>query len=190
MSVSTSINSTGHTFVNDAQRQMITNAQQAVQNYQMPQPSENALLMEDDATVNEALSMFAGNDSQLQSQQQQPQQTFNANPQSMTQMPATGAAPMPMPMPMPMQQQQFQEFHPEPYMHVHEPVSKAHYLMYILDKDFKYAILMAILYVIVSFTPVHTMIGQYIAIDRIPFATIVTKAMLMSVLAYLVFKMA
>ena len=196
MSMSTPLNQLGAgqnnpTFVNDAQRQMVTNAQAAAQNYQMPQLSENAMMVEDDSVVNDVLNQYNQGNQQSQSQSQSQQH----EPQ-IIHAPSAPNAQMP-PMYYAEQLQALQSFEPSnasnqlqdvnPMTHSHSSTRSP--TAFLFDRDFKIAMTVAIAFIILSILPVEKYIYRYVAIEKIPYAGILVKAVLAAGLVYVVAKM-
>lgn len=161
-------------FVNDQQRQMVNQAQQAQQSFQMPQTTSASEMQEDESTVLEVLNQLNNN---VQSSMPQP--------------------PPPPPMPQMQQQQQHQNMSdlwrdaysviPEQQdnMAVQEVSKPVNLVPFLNNHDLMTAIYVVVAVIIVNFVPIDTLIGKYIAIDKIPFSSLALKAVLAGILVLL-----
>ena len=178
-----------NTFVNDQQKQMITNAQQAIQTVNLPQNTQvhQDMMNDDDATIQEVLNHI--NASQ-QPAQQPTQQHFNS-PQ------------MQMPQQMDIQQQLYQQPQQQMDQYIMQNMmnpnmmnmntSSSHNTLlghssnidmffHIFADDIKVAILIVSLFVLVNFIPVGATLGRYIAVDKIPYHDVILKGVLCAIL--------
>lgn len=174
-----------HQFVNDAQRQMITSAQAAVQNYQMPQLSENAMLHEDDALVNDVLSQYNhGNDPsptviQAPAPQYQAPQPPQIAPQPMLANPSQGMY------------YPDDSYDPANVMkEMMQDAASASPVAFIFERDFKLAVIAAVACLILSAFPVDSWVYKYVpAIHKIPYAFALVRAVLTGIAVFLVAKL-
>lgn len=194
MSKSTPINqlpsqmASQNTFVNDQQRQMITQAQQAIGNSTMPQNTTlpNDILNEDDSVIQDMLNNLNSGQQQqavqLQDLQQQedflrmaamnnmninqvmPQQHYMPPPTPAFFMPPAAAA-------VPLQPSMHQKF------------------MSLLTSEFKLAGLVFAIVIIVQLVPFHRYISKYVAIEKIPYHDIVLRGILAALGVIIVKKM-
>lgn len=170
-------------FVNDQQKQMITQAQQAIGNMNMPQNTQAAeIAAEDDATIQEVLNQISGSS-------------------TMSQTPMMPSQEMPSQLP-PMHQQPVMMNHysmPSPMelnalygmsqtMNMAPPTPASHGVASSLDQfvrmfadDIKTATIVFIVVVGVHMVPVEKLLGNYFAIDKIPYHDILLKAVLAAV---------
>ena len=165
------------TFVNDPQRQMVTNAQQAQQNFQLPQPSQaipsqNDLIGDDDATIQDMLNHISA-ETQVPVQPPEYQQMNVVEPMLSGDMQSQ-----------PMQQ----------YV-MNDPISQiqhGNYLSSIVEwnnKDIKVALYVIIAYLVVSFIPIEDLIYKYIQVNKIPYSGVIIKAVVAGILVYLLMKL-
>ncbi len=190
-------------FVNDQQRQIVMQAQQAITNMQLPQNTQLTqpnfeVPNEDDATIQEVLN-------QIQSSTQntgEPQTPQLQHPQQ-HQMPSIPALPP----------------QPQQYVQSHQDISANQALQYLgqyppqpqqyvdggllsnrvpdqnsmlssitaVAHDVKLATFVFVLFILVQFVPVTKVLTRYIAIDKIPYYQIIVKA-LIAFVAVIVFK--
>ena len=193
-------------FVNEQQRQMVTNAQQAVGSIQMPQNSQmQPDITDDDAEIQEAL-----NDVHAQLQQPPPRPpsmmapaTYITQPQQPPQQQEYFYQQQPQQPPQyyPAQQQlpnipienqadlmfmQGMNAPPPPQAVAPPPavpVSKqtSNMLMDIVTRfadDVKLAAIVAVVVFAVRFIPISAVLGKYIALDRIPYSNIILQAVI------------
>lgn len=148
-------------FVTDQQRQMVNQAQQAQQTFQMPQTTTGTEVHEDESAVLEVLNQL------------------NSNVQSATSMPP------PPPMQQPQPQAPLADLWRDAYSVIPEQipvqVEKTNSLPFMNNADLMTAAHVALAVVIVSFIPIDKIIGRYIAIDKIPYSGIILKALLAGV---------
>lgn len=165
------------TFVNDQQRQMVTNAQQAQQNFQLPQPSQpipssNEVMMgDDDATIQDMLNQISS-EPQIPVQPQY-QQINVVEPMLANEMQSQ-----------PMQQYVMPD-------NMSQVGHHGNYLSNIVEwnnKDIKVALYVIVAYLIVSFIPIEDLIYKYIQLNRIPYSGVIIKAVIAGILVYLMMK--
>jgi hypothetical protein len=174
-------------FINDQQRQMITQAQQAIQTSTFPQNTQISadLANDDDPTIQEVLNQFNPQQqnpdinflhqqqvmAQAQAQQQQIQQQ-----QLFAQLQAAQA-------------QQQQQFSPQEIVPPNlNNVIMDGYLNHITG-DIKLAAVIFTIYIIVNFIPIESIISRYFPIDKIPYHQIILRASLAASLFMLVKKL-
>lgn len=188
MSKSTPLNqlpatNTVPSFVNDQQRTFVSNAQQAAQQFSLPQSAQlsNDVVADDDTTIQEVLNQLnAGN---MNSQDQDPdaavQESYVSDAPMMYQQ----------------QQQQPMMMMGAPQlpqkMAMVAPASAASYLPAAIlnDRDLKNAIVAMIAFVIVSLLPIERFVYAYISIDKIPYSNLIVKAVLCGVVVYVIKKL-
>ena len=190
------------TFVNDQQRQIVMQAQQAISNMTLPQNTQmnqNLDIADDDATIQEVLNQIQAGSSASQATniaQQAPQQQYEMPQQQQiqnVQVPNISYSSQP-PQPtfapnmvgnganfigqMPPQ--------PSPYL---DPESHNGILGSVgaVAQDVKLAAFVFILFIIVQFIPIEKFLLRYFAFDKIPYYQVILKALLAFV-AVIVFK--
>lgn len=195
---------TQHGFINEQQRQMVLQAQNAVNALPMPQNTQTQMdgNNEDDITIQEVLNQIhagnGGNNSEesimnsmmdnqdnLQPQSQQPMMT----PQIMTSQVTPQMMPTPLvqhpPQPQydPYQQMQFIGTLPPQPQSIIDPLqtdndgSLVGFLGTIAE-DVKFAAFIFILFIVVHFIPIDKFLMKYFALDKIPYYDIILKALL------------
>lgn len=183
-----------NSFVNDQQKQMVTSAQTAIQNIPIPQNTQipPEIMNDDDATIQEVLN-------QINSQKggamppptphhqmpPPPHPMYDArvmqDPSEFGGYPFSQQIPPMPPMPPHM------GFPPIPPMPTHGP--NIDVIMSFLGDDLKLAFLVVSVYVFVNFVPIGSVLGKYIAIDRIPYHDVILKALLCAMLVVFAKKM-
>lgn len=166
-----------NTFVNDQQRQMITQAQQAINNSTMPQNTQlpSDMLTEDDSVIQDMLNNLNTSEQQQQipsmSQQEEimrlaAMNNLNINnlPQAQFNNPVFGMQP----------QYNMQQ----PQQPVQNHSNYVQQLTQLFSNDFKLIAIVIAVVLIVQFVPFHTYIGKYIAIDKIPYNDIILRAII------------
>lgn len=173
-----------NTFVNEQQKQMITNAQQAIQNSNLPQNTQihQEMMNDDDATIQEVLNHINSNQQTQQTQYQQqhiPQPSMDGQSNIYQQQ---------------QQQQQIDPYVLQNMMNMNQiPPQSSHNTLigshsnidmffHIFADDIKLAILILSLFILVNFIPIGTTLGKYIAIDKIPYNDIILKGLLCAIL--------
>lgn len=180
-----------NTFVNDQQRQIVTNAQQAIGNINMPQNTQvQPDFGDDDAEIQEAL-----NDVNAQLQPQPPPQRMQTPPPQMMQMPQEynqEVLPHQMIPNIPIENQSDLMFmqgaramaHPQ-QMLAPAPQKKDWFNMSDFFErfadDVKLAVIIAIVVAAVHFIPFSSLIGKYIAVEKIPYHDIILRAVFAAV---------
>lgn len=190
-----------NTFVNDQQRQIVMQAQQAISNMQLPQntqltqQSNFEIPNEDDATIQEVLN-------QIQSTNTNPTEQLQAQIQAQIQQPQMPSIPALPPQPplyaqtQPDQSIQYMgQFPPQPQQYVDGGLlsnrlpdqSSVFTSITAVAQDIKLATFVFILFILVQFVPAEKFLTRYIAIDKIPYYQIIVKA-LIAFVAVLAFK--
>lgn len=190
-------------FVNDQQRQIVMQAQQAITNMQLPQNTQLAqtnfeLQNEDDATIQEVLNQIQSTTTTTEQQPNLPQQ-----PVPQAQMPSIPALP-----PQPTQFTQNQtdllqnqamqylgQYPPQPQQYVDggllaNRVGEQNTMLTSISAvahDVKLATFVFVLFILVQFVPVDKFLVRYIAMDKIYYYHIIVKA-LIAFVAVIVFK--
>jgi hypothetical protein len=176
-------------FVNDTQRQMVMQAQQAAQGFQLPQ-SSNDVIVDDDATINDVLNQFNGNNAQtenhlvppqLQTQpallQTQPTQGYNLM-ETMTNDPSA------------MYGNQMSGFQ-QPNINMMESLAQHSNIEnngFLNDPELKIALYAIGVFFIVSVLPVDTFINRYVALQKVPYSNVLVRALLAGIVIYLLAK--
>ena len=172
-------------FINDQQRQMITQAQAAISQSTMPQNTQlsSDIINDDDPTIQEVLNQFngAGSSQKQEIAQNFVQQNHLQQQQLLAQLQAQQA------------QQNYienmtQQMGALPPSNQIIPSSSAissevlsGYMLNITD-DLKAVALVFAIYVVVNFVPIESMITRYIALDKIPYHNIIIKALFAAIL--------
>ena len=171
-------------FVNDQQRSMVTQAQQAIQSSTFPQNTQLSpdITNDDDPTIQEVLNQFNNNDqAQLLAQAQaqaQAQLLAQAQAQAQMQMQAQAQA-----------QDQANQLYSQMQAQAQVqsniipqiiPPSSTILGGYITNftNDIKLVIAIFVLYIVIEFLPIESVLGKYIAIDKIPYHKILLRAVL------------
>lgn len=187
-------------FVNDQQRQMITQAQQAIQNSTFPQNTQISpdLANDDDPTIQEVLNQFSAppqQDSQNSNinylHQQQMQQQMQQQLQQQMQQQQLLAQLQSQPRTERFQQQidsilpQLQSQPPSASL---SNVVVGSYLSNFTD-DIKLVTLVFVIVIVVHFVPIEGIIGRYFAIDKIPYHQVLLRAVLAALIFMFLRKM-
>lgn len=178
-----------NTFVNDQQRQMITQAQQAIGNSTIPQNTTlpNDILTEDDSVIQDMLNNLNAGQASTQQQMQdlQQQEEFlrmaamnNMNINQVMQQPQQHYMPPPTP----------QFFMTQAMAPVQQP-SMQQKFMSLITSEFKLAGLVFAIVIIVQFVPFHRYISKYIAIEKIPYHDIILRGILAALAVIIAKKM-
>lgn len=188
------------TFVNDQQRQIVMQAQQAINNMQMPQNTQlnqNMDIADDDATIQEVLNQIqagtstpqttnaglnATQQAQLQSQLQQfevPQQQLQNVQLPNISYPSQPPQPAFAPNMVGNGANFFGQMPPQPSPYL-DPESHNGILGTVgaVAQDVKLAAFVFILFVVVQFIPIDKFLLRYFAFDKIPYYQIILKALL------------
>ncbi len=188
-------------FVSDQQKQMITNAQQAINNISMPQNTQipSDIINDDDATIQEVLNHINLSQSQQpQMPQQQPQQVQQQQIPLQKQMPMDMNQYMSQQIQQPydidalnnqMVMQNLMQQMPQQQTIAAHTGSSIEMFFHMFGDDLKLAILILTMIVLVHFIPIGSILGRYIAIDKIPYHDILLKALLASILVVLTKKL-
>lgn len=183
-----------NTFVNDHQKQMITQQQQAVNSISMPQNTQlpQDIINDDDATIQEVLNHISQQSGGQQAQQTIPQNMVQPLQQNIAQEPqgmsaydnmmlqnimaggsAFGLDDIP----------HNQKTHGLTGVNTNAlHSSNLNMFMNVFADDIKLAILVLVLVVAVNFVQIGSILGKYIAIEKIPYHDILLKAILVAVL--------
>jgi hypothetical protein len=192
-----------NSFVNDQQRQIVMQAQQAITNMQLPQNTQLTqpnfeAPNEDDATIQEVLNQIQSS-TQNTGEPQNPQLQL----QQQHQMPSIPALPPQPPQYVHSQQdisanqalQYLGQYPPQPQQYVDggllsNRVPDQNSMLSSITAvahDVKLATFVFVLFIIVQFVPVEKFLTRYIAIDKIPYYQIIVKA-LIAFVAVILFK--
>jgi hypothetical protein len=171
-------------FINDQQRQMITQAQQAIQTSTFPQNTQISadLANDDDPTIQEVLNQFNPQQQQQLQQQQNTDINFLHQQQMMAQQQQQ------------QQQQLFAQLQAAQTVNQDTIPSNLNNVIiggYLnnITSDIKLAALIFTLFIIVNFIPIESFISRYFAIDKIPYHQIILRALLAASLFMLVKKL-
>jgi hypothetical protein len=192
-----------NSFVNDQQRQIVMQAQQAITNMQLPQntqltqPSFEAP-NDDDATIQEVLNQI-----QSSTQNTGESQTPQLQHPQQQQMPSIPALPPQPPQYVQSQQdlsanqalQYLGQYPPQPQQYIDGGLLSGHvpYQNSMLSSitsvahDVKLATFVFVLFILVQFVPVDKFLGRYIALDKIYYYHMIAQA-LIAFVAVIVFK--
>jgi hypothetical protein len=176
-------------FVNDQHRQIVAQAQHAVQNYTMPQSSSSAhdISHEDEATIQETLQYISGpyNGAAQQQQQQQqqppPQPAMQYDPSPPPPLPPHymmhdgGGGGMYMPP---------SALAPPPQPVLAPSVSVAGCGWMPAADDVRVVVLGIMAYVLLAVLPLESLVSKYIRLDGFPYADIILKALAMGAILY------
>ena len=176
-------NASQNSFVNEQQKLMITQAQQAIQNSTFPQNTQLSqdITNDDDPTIQEVLNQFNNNNNNEQVQllaqaQAQAQAQLQAQAQ-MVQLQSQAAHEQANQIYSQMQAQAQAQNNIIPQI---IPPSSTILGSYITNftNDIKIIIAIFVLYIVIEFLPIETVLGKYIAIDKIPYHKILLRAIL------------
>lgn len=168
-------------FVNDQQRQMITQAQQAAQNFTMPQNSQLQpdIIPDNDNTIQDMLNELNGNapiqDAPPMMMYHQPQVP---QPNMMENSLLNDQPNIPMMFP--------QNNNPSLQM---QPQGKPDFAsLLVWNNDLKLVIVSIGLFIAVSVLPIEKYVFQYIALDHIPYSHVLIKAIIFGVALFVLTK--
>lgn len=181
-----------NTFINEPQRQMVTNAQQAVGNITPPQNTQNDA-GDDDAEIQEAL-----NDVNAQLHQQKPQMQMappQPSPQDMAELMGNPYAVPNIPIENHADIAFLQGARYTPQMHMQPPAPMMlpsppaptkdwGGISTVINKfaaEIKLALIVASVVAVVHFVPFTSIVEKYIAIDKIPYHDIILRALFAAV---------
>jgi len=167
-----------NTFVNDQQKQMIQNAQQAIQNINLPQNTQiqQDIVNDDDATIQEVLNHINS------SQHQQQQQVHHAPPPTTHSIPDTNYQMDQQMMIQNLMNQNMMNQMQQPSLSHQGGMSNIDMFFHMFADDIKIALLILTLFILVNFIPVGSILGRYIAVDKIPYHDIILKGLLCAVM--------
>lgn len=174
-------------FVNDQQKQMVTNAQAAVQNINMPQNTQipPEIINDDDATIQEVLNQI---NSQKGGNNNLPPPSMQHHMEMMTQQAPPQMMDMSMMMP-PSSAYQPTYYPPQPQMIPSSTGSSIELFLQFFADDIKLATLIFAVFVGVHFLPIGSMLSRYVAIDKIPYHDLLLKGIVATVIVIVVKKM-
>lgn len=166
-----------NTFVNDQQRQMITQAQQAIGNSQMPQNTTlpNDILNEDDSVIQDMLNNLNANQQQQQDLQHQEEFLRMA---ALNHMNINQVMQQPQQQYMPPPSQQYFMPPMTPAAAPTQQLNMQQKFMSLMTSEFKLAGLVFAVVIIVQFVPFHRYLSKYIAIEKIPYHDIILRGIL------------
>jgi hypothetical protein len=188
------INASQNTFVNDQQRQMIMQAQQAIGNSTMPQNTQiaNEIINEDDSVIQDMLNNLGSPDMMVQQQQQhqQQQQQLDAMQQEeiMKRLAANNMninnlynqnAYVPASSPQ----------YAAPSNAFVQPVGLSKQFTSLFSSELKIVGVVFFVVLIIQLVPFHQYVSKYIAIDKVPYYDVIFKAILAALLVAIVKKM-
>lgn len=167
-------------FVNDQQRQMITQAQAAIGNSTMPQNTQlpNEILNEDDAVIQDMLNNLNTGQSNSSVDPGYTQEDLlrlaAMNNLNINQFPQQQYAPA-------------QNYGYMSTVQTSQPTSYAKQFTAILTSEFKLAAVVFFLVIIVQLVPFHSYLAKYIAIDKVPYHDVILRAII-AALAVIIIK--
>lgn len=176
-------------FLNEQQKQMVTQAQQAAQAFTLPQNTQMStdIITDDDATIQEVLNELNASSQPPQmipsgmpviEQITIPQMTMNST-HDITQMQQING----MHQNADSAQPQMQEDRADNIEKSEQGVFQKLFNHFL--KDVKLILILVLSYVFVTFVPVQNFISMYfMSIERIPYSSVVIRAILSSVIAY------
>jgi hypothetical protein len=176
-------------FVNDQQKQMVTNAQAAVQNINMPQNTQipPEIINDDDATIQEVLNQInsqkGGNNLPPPSMQHHVEMMTQQAPPPMMDM----GSMMMMP-PGSAYQPTYYPPQPPPMIPSSTGSSIELFVQFFAD-DIKLATLIFAVFVGVHFLPIGSLLSRYVAIDKIPYHDLLLKGIVATVIVIVAKKM-
>lgn len=191
-------------FVNDQQRQMVMQAQNAINNLPMPQNTQQSpdIASEDDATIQDVLNQInggAGNNDVVENgpMGMNMNVVHSMQPPQMQHQPMPPQAIPPQMMPPQMMQHPPQpafenymgfmgQFPPQPQPFTPSPPPKVEsesdgsFLSFMsnIAEDVKLAAFVFVLFIAVNFIPAEKFLSRYFAIDKIPYYDIIVKALI------------
>lgn len=162
-------------FLNEQHKQMVNNAQAAIQNVSLPQNTQISadIANDDDATIQEVLNQINSSGSSIP--QSAPTQEYIPNIQQQYQQPLQ-------------QQLQYPTLLEQPI----KPITNnsIDVLLNVFADDIKIAILVMVAFVVVNFIPITSILGRYVAIEKIPYHDILLKAMLAATIVLIIKRIA
>jgi hypothetical protein len=197
-------------FINEQQKQIITNAQAAIQNMNLPQNTQASsdIMNDEDPTIQELLNQI--NTPQGNHNIHNLQNPNNSIPNhNMQNSHGQGTIPPNILSQMAMQQniQGFQNDYPGdnynqqynvPYLPTLQNTNILHQqptqqggvelFMNFFGDDIKIALIVLVVVIIVNFVPISGILGRYIAIDKIPYHDILLKGILAALLVIIIKK--
>lgn len=181
-------------FVNDQQRNMITQAQQAIGNSTLPQntqlPSE--VINEDDTAIQDMLNNLSSQQdtqshqqqmppvysSQVQSPQEELMRFAAMNNLNINQLNSLMSGYGPPPFMRSMQDSP----PPPPSFYKQSQQGYMKQLTHIFSSEMKLAGLVFLVVIVIQLLPLHKYIGRYIAVDRIPYHDVLLRAIVAALL--------
>lgn len=191
-------------FINEQQKQMITQAQQAISTMSMPQSSHNLdIASEDDATIQEVLNQINRPSSpQPQVSIPPPQEPVMHSPPPQVfmpqQVPFQQYAPPPPQIDLQslyglLQQQNqtsaIQDMSTTPPGNVSNVASVTsnvfEQFINVFGEDIKLGLIIIVAYTVIQFAPVTKLLSKYVAIEKIPHHTIIINSLIMALIVIL-----
>lgn len=168
-------------FVNDQQRQMITQAQQAAQNFTMPQNSQLQpdIVPDNDNSIQDMLNELNGN------------APIQDSPQMMMYHQQHLPQPNMMENPLLNDQPNIQMMYPQNTNNnpTSIPEGKPDFAsLLVWNNDLKLVIVSIGLFIVVSVLPIEKYVFQYIALDHIPYSNVLIKAVIFGVVLFVLTK--
>jgi len=170
------------TFVNDQQRQIFVQAQQAAQTFTLPQNTQasNDMGTEDDMTIQDALDALnasaSGGQQQVAQQQAAQAETFQ---QYQHQQPPSYEQ---------VQQQMYQQESQQYHVADTDAKNKLVNDLMTWNDDVKKSIIIGVGFVLLHMLHIETFIYKYIALDKLPYSAIIIKSVLMFIFTFIVLK--
>lgn len=195
-------------FVNEQQRQFITQAQQAISNTNMPQNTQASsdIINDDDMVVQDILNQINSSHGEQTAERVPTENQINVNQLYMQQQQQIPPQYMPQPNMQPQNQTIPPHFlyqmaagsssgsnFPSPESMINQPIpigplDYKTFMHYFAD-DLKLASLVFIATIIVHFIPLEKFIGRYIALDKIPYHEILFRAIMISIIVIIIKKL-
>lgn len=188
-------------FVNDQQRNMVTQAQQAISNSTIPQNTQLPadVINEDDATIQDMLNNLSSQQDSVSSHGNMPPQYNPQIPPHVQQSPQEELMRLAAANNLNINQlnQLMSGYGPSGYPSMPSnfvgPAPTQGYakhlsgLKQVFSNELKLAGLVFLVVILVQFVPFHSFIGKYVAIDKIPYNDVILRAIIAS-LVVVVFK--
>lgn len=171
-------------FVNDQQRQMITQAQNAISNSTLPQNTQisNDVIQEDDIAIQDMLNNLTSQHEPM------PQQSYGAPQTAQEELMRLAAMNN---LNMHQLNTLMNGYGPPPMAAGHAPAGSspsgyAQQFSSLFTKDLKLAAVVFFAVLLIQFLPISSIVGRYVAIEKIPYHDVLLRAMLAALLVVVV----
>jgi hypothetical protein len=189
----------GPPFINDHQKQMVTQAQQAAQMFTMPQNTQVStdVTVDDDATIQEVLNELNIKNEAFGSPQNRPQEQVQMMPDNRQSIPQPQfieemyPQQMQPPVQMPSMQQHAlgTDANTVPQINNEGNDNIVHKMYNVVLKDIKQIVILVVVFVGIQLIPVERFVYTYVAaLDKIPYSHVIIRALLAGVVAYILLK--